>query len=36
MGMGGGEEGDGEMYEESNMKTQNAVCKIDSQWEFAL
>ena len=34
-GHGGGEEGD-EMYEESNMKTYNAICEIDSQWEFAL
>ena len=23
-----------EMYRESNMKTYNAICKIDSQWEL--
>ena len=36
MGMGGGEDREGEMYRESNMKTYNAICKIDGQWEFAL
>ena len=36
MVMGGGEEGEGKMYGESNLKNYNAVCKIDSQWEFAL
>ena len=24
------------MYEESNMETYNTICKIDSQWEFAV
>ena len=24
------------MYEKSNMETYIAVCKIDSQWEFAV
>ena len=28
--------GDGEMYGESNMETYMTVCKIYSQWEFAL
>ena len=32
--MGGGEEGEGEMCVESNMKIYNTMCKIDSQWEF--
>ena len=32
----GGEEGDGEMYGEGNMETYITICKIDSQWEFAL
>ena len=35
-GHGGREEGDGEMYGESNMKTYNTICKIDNQWEFAV
>ena len=34
MDTGGGEDGEGEMYGESNMETYNTVCKIDSQWEF--
>ena len=34
--MGEGEEGEGEMYEESNMETYITICKIDSQWEFAI
>ena len=34
MDMGGGEEGEGEIYEESNMEIYNTICKIDSQWEF--
>ena len=34
--MGGREEGDGEMYGESNMETYHTICKTDSQWEFAL
>ena len=36
MDMGRGEEGEGEMYGESNMETYIAICKIDSQWEFAV
>ena len=32
----GGEEGEGEMYGESNIEIYNSICKIDSQWEFAL
>ena len=34
--MWGGEEGEGEMYGESNMEIYITVCKIDSQWEFAV
>ena len=26
----------GVMYGESNMETYNTICKIDSQWEFAV
>ena len=33
---GGGEEGEGEMYGESNMETYITICKIDSQWKFAV
>ena len=33
---GQGEEGEAEMYEESNMETYITICKIDSQWEFAV
>ena len=36
MDMGGGEEGEGEMYGESNMEIFNTICKIDNQWEFAV
>jgi len=36
MDMGRGEEGEGEMYGESNMETYIAICKIDNQCEFAL
>ena len=36
MDMGVGEEGEGEMYEESNMEIYNTICKIDSQWELAV
>ena len=36
MDMGGGEEGEGETYGESNMEIYNTICKIDSQWEFAV
>ena len=32
----GGEEGEGEMYGESNIEIHNTICKIDSQWEFAV
>ena len=32
----GGEEEEGEMYGESNMETYITICKIDSQWEFAV
>ena len=35
MDMGRGEEM-GELYGESNMETSITVCKIDSQWEFAV
>ena len=28
--------GEGEMYGESNMETYSTICKIDSQWEFAV
>ena len=31
-----GEEGEGEMYVESNMEAYITICKIDSQWEFAV
>ena len=34
-GHGRGEEGEGEMYGESNVEIYNTICKIDSQWEFA-
>ena len=36
MDTGRGEEGEGEMYGESNMEIYNTICKIDSQWEFAV
>ena len=32
----GGEEGEGEMYGESNIEIYNTMCKTDSQWEFAV
>ena len=28
--------GEGEMYEKSNTETFITICKIDSQWEFAV
>ena len=28
--------GEGEIYEENNMETYITMCKIDSQWEFAV
>ena len=31
-----GEEGEGEMYGESNIEIYNTICKIYSQWEFAV
>ena len=36
MDMGAVEEGAGEMYGESNTEIYNSICKIDSQWEFAV
>ena len=33
---GVGNEGEGEMYGESNMETYITICKIDSQREFAV
>ena len=32
----GGEEGEGEVYGESNMEIYITICKIESQWEFAI
>ena len=32
----GEREGEGETYGESNMETYITICKIDSQWEFAV
>ena len=28
--------GEGEMYEKSHMETYITICKIESQWEFAV
>ena len=28
--------GEGEMYGKSNMETYITICRIDSQWEFAV
>ena len=36
MDTGGGAEGEGKMYGESKMEIYNTMCKIDSQWEFAV
>ena len=36
MDMGGGEEGEGEMYGESNMEIFNTIYKINNQREFAV
>ena len=36
MYMAGGEEGEGDMYGESNIEIYNTIYKIDSQWEFAV
>ena len=33
---GHGGKGEGEMYRESNMEIYNSICKIDTQWEFAV
>ena len=30
------ERGEGELYGKSNMETYITICKIDSQWEFAV
>ena len=32
----GEREGENEMYGESNMETYITICKINSQWEFAV
>ena len=31
-----GKEGKGEKYGEGNMETYITICKVDSQWEFAV
>ena len=31
-----GRGGEGEFYGKSNMETDITICKIDSQWEFAV
>jgi len=36
MDMVGGEGGEDGMYGESNMETYITICKINSQWEFAI
>ena len=36
MDMWGREEGEGERYGESNIEIYYTICKIDSQWEFAV
>ena len=36
MDMGRGEKGAGWMHGESNMETYITICKVDSQWEFAV
>ena len=36
MGTGGWQEEEGEMYGESSMGIYITICKIDSQWEFAV
>ena len=35
-GHGGGKEGEGKMYGESDMEIYNTIYKIYSQWEFAV
>ena len=32
----GGEEGEGEIYGESNLEIYNTICNLHSQWEFAV
>jgi len=32
----GGEEGEGEMYGESNIEIYNTMCKTDSPWGFSV
>ena len=34
--MAAGEEGGSAMYRESNVETYITICKIESQWEFAV
>ena len=34
--MVGGEEGEREMYGESNIEIYNTICKTDNRWEFAV
>ena len=36
MDMGGGDEGESEIYGESNTDIYNTICKTGSQWEFAV
>ena len=37
MNYGHGERGgEGELYGVSNMETYSTICKIDSQWDFAM
>ena len=36
MDMGAAEEGEDEIYGESNMEIYNTIYKTDSQWEFAV
>ena len=35
-GHGMGEEGEGEMYGDSNMETYIPICETDNQWDFAV
>ena len=36
MDMEGGEEGEDEMYGETNTDIYNTICKIESQWELTV
>ena len=36
MDIGREKEREGEMYGENNMETYITICKIDSQWKFAV